>query len=163
MAVRNADAPDGTITIGFEDHGSYPVIAIIVAFSVGGGDDDDASAGEDPAFGEGVIIDISGTGDKAEAVINFPGVGQKQGRGPGALQPLAEEGSRLGAGTPVHVGNRADPAGDRHLIGSTHRRGDAGGSPPGRLHRLQDRSGARAQTGRDAGARPRRRMIWLPG
>jgi DNA helicase-2/ATP-dependent DNA helicase PcrA len=30
-----------------------------------------------PAFGEGVIIDISGTGDKAEAVINFPGVGQK--------------------------------------------------------------------------------------
>ncbi|MAT07356.1 MAG: hypothetical protein CL424_20210 [Acidimicrobiaceae bacterium] len=30
-----------------------------------------------PAFGEGVIIDISGVGDKAEAVINFPGVGQK--------------------------------------------------------------------------------------
>jgi DNA helicase II / ATP-dependent DNA helicase PcrA len=30
-----------------------------------------------PAFGEGVIIDISGTGDKAEAVINFAGVGQK--------------------------------------------------------------------------------------
>jgi len=30
-----------------------------------------------PAFGEGVIIDISGTGDKAEAVINFSGVGQK--------------------------------------------------------------------------------------
>jgi DNA helicase-2/ATP-dependent DNA helicase PcrA len=30
-----------------------------------------------PAFGEGVIIDISGTGDKAEAVINFPGIGQK--------------------------------------------------------------------------------------
>jgi DNA helicase-2/ATP-dependent DNA helicase PcrA len=30
-----------------------------------------------PAFGEGVIIDISGAGDKAEAVINFPGVGQK--------------------------------------------------------------------------------------
>ena len=30
-----------------------------------------------PAFGEGVIIDISGTGEKAEAVINFPGVGQK--------------------------------------------------------------------------------------
>ena len=32
---------------------------------------------EHPAFGEGVIIDISGTGDKAEAVINFAGVGQK--------------------------------------------------------------------------------------
>ncbi len=30
-----------------------------------------------PAFGEGVIIDISGVGEKAEAVINFPGVGQK--------------------------------------------------------------------------------------
>jgi DNA helicase-2/ATP-dependent DNA helicase PcrA len=30
-----------------------------------------------PAFGEGVIIDISGEGEKAEAVINFPGVGQK--------------------------------------------------------------------------------------
>ena len=32
---------------------------------------------EHPAFGEGVIIDISGQGEKAEAVINFPGVGQK--------------------------------------------------------------------------------------
>jgi DNA helicase-2/ATP-dependent DNA helicase PcrA len=30
-----------------------------------------------PAFGEGVIIDISGVGEKAEAVINFSGVGQK--------------------------------------------------------------------------------------
>jgi DNA helicase-2/ATP-dependent DNA helicase PcrA len=30
-----------------------------------------------PAFGEGVIIDISGEGEKAEAVINFAGVGQK--------------------------------------------------------------------------------------
>ena len=30
-----------------------------------------------PAFGEGVIIDISGTGEKAEAVINFAGYGQK--------------------------------------------------------------------------------------
>ena len=30
-----------------------------------------------PSFGEGVIIDISGSGDKAEAVINFAGVGQK--------------------------------------------------------------------------------------
>jgi DNA helicase-2/ATP-dependent DNA helicase PcrA len=32
---------------------------------------------EHPAFGEGVIIDISGTGEKAEAVINFAGVGTK--------------------------------------------------------------------------------------
>jgi DNA helicase II / ATP-dependent DNA helicase PcrA len=32
---------------------------------------------EHPAFGEGVIIDISGTGDKAEATINFPGAGTK--------------------------------------------------------------------------------------
>ena len=32
---------------------------------------------EHPAFGEGVIIDISGEGDKAEAVINFAGVGTK--------------------------------------------------------------------------------------
>jgi DNA helicase-2/ATP-dependent DNA helicase PcrA len=32
---------------------------------------------EHPAFGEGVIIDISGSGDRAEAVINFAGVGQK--------------------------------------------------------------------------------------
>jgi DNA helicase-2/ATP-dependent DNA helicase PcrA len=30
-----------------------------------------------PSFGEGVVIDISGAGDKAEAVINFAGVGQK--------------------------------------------------------------------------------------
>ena len=30
-----------------------------------------------PSFGEGVIIDISGTGEKAEAVIHFAGVGQK--------------------------------------------------------------------------------------
>jgi superfamily I DNA/RNA helicase len=30
-----------------------------------------------PAFGEGVIIHIEGTGEKAEAVINFAGVGQK--------------------------------------------------------------------------------------
>jgi DNA helicase-2/ATP-dependent DNA helicase PcrA len=32
---------------------------------------------EHPAFGEGVIIDISGSGEKAEATINFPGVGTK--------------------------------------------------------------------------------------
>ncbi len=32
---------------------------------------------EHPAFGEGVIIDISGMGEKAEAVINFAGVGTK--------------------------------------------------------------------------------------
>jgi superfamily I DNA/RNA helicase len=32
---------------------------------------------EHPAFGEGVIIDISGVGEKAEAVINFAGVGTK--------------------------------------------------------------------------------------
>ncbi|MGH9133286.1 MAG: UvrD-helicase domain-containing protein [Ilumatobacteraceae bacterium] len=32
---------------------------------------------EHPAFGEGVIIDISGAGEKAEAVINFPGFGTK--------------------------------------------------------------------------------------
>ena len=32
---------------------------------------------EHPAFGEGVIIDISGTGEKAEATINFPGAGTK--------------------------------------------------------------------------------------
>jgi DNA helicase-2/ATP-dependent DNA helicase PcrA len=40
----------------------------------------DLRVGDDvahPAFGEGVIIDISGSGDKAEAVINFAGVGQK--------------------------------------------------------------------------------------
>jgi DNA helicase-2/ATP-dependent DNA helicase PcrA len=30
-----------------------------------------------PSFGDGVIIDISGIGEKAEAVINFPGVGTK--------------------------------------------------------------------------------------
>ncbi|MDX2378954.1 MAG: 3'-5' exonuclease, partial [Acidimicrobiia bacterium] len=32
---------------------------------------------EHPSFGEGVIIDIAGTGEKAEATINFPGVGTK--------------------------------------------------------------------------------------
>ncbi len=32
---------------------------------------------EHPAFGAGVIIDISGTGEKAEATINFPGTGTK--------------------------------------------------------------------------------------
>ncbi len=38
------------------------------------------SIGDDvahPAFGEGVIIGITGSGDKAEAVVNFAGVGQK--------------------------------------------------------------------------------------
>ncbi len=32
---------------------------------------------EHPAFGDGVIIDIAGSGEKAEATINFPGVGTK--------------------------------------------------------------------------------------
>jgi len=32
---------------------------------------------EHPAFGSGVIIDISGSGEKVEATINFPGVGTK--------------------------------------------------------------------------------------
>jgi len=32
---------------------------------------------EHPAFGAGVIIDISGSGEKAEATINFPGTGTK--------------------------------------------------------------------------------------
>jgi len=32
---------------------------------------------EHPSFGEGVIIDISGVGEKAEAVINFSGAGTK--------------------------------------------------------------------------------------
>jgi DNA helicase-2/ATP-dependent DNA helicase PcrA len=30
-----------------------------------------------PAFGEGVIVHIEGEGEKAEAVVNFAGVGQK--------------------------------------------------------------------------------------
>lgn len=30
-----------------------------------------------PAFGEGVIIDISGQGDRSEATVNFAGVGTK--------------------------------------------------------------------------------------
>ena len=42
---------------------------------------------EHPAFGEGVIIDISGMGEKAEAVINFAGVGHEApGAGLGAAQ-----------------------------------------------------------------------------
>ena len=32
---------------------------------------------EHPAFGEGVIIDLHGQGDAAEATVNFPGVGTK--------------------------------------------------------------------------------------
>jgi DNA helicase-2/ATP-dependent DNA helicase PcrA len=32
---------------------------------------------EHPSFGEGVIIEISGSGDAAEAVVNFPGAGTK--------------------------------------------------------------------------------------
>ncbi|MEM8619720.1 MAG: 3'-5' exonuclease [Actinomycetota bacterium] len=32
---------------------------------------------EHPAFGDGVIIDITGEGDKAEATVNFAGVGSK--------------------------------------------------------------------------------------
>ena len=32
---------------------------------------------EHSAFGEGIIIDISGTGDKTEAVVNFSGKGTK--------------------------------------------------------------------------------------
>ena len=30
-----------------------------------------------PAFGEGVVIDLSGEGDRAEATVNFAGVGTK--------------------------------------------------------------------------------------
>ena len=29
-------------------------------------------------WGEGVIIDVEGTGDKAEAVVHFPSVGEKR-------------------------------------------------------------------------------------
>jgi DNA helicase II / ATP-dependent DNA helicase PcrA len=29
-------------------------------------------------FGEGVVIDIEGTGDKAEAIVRFPDVGEKR-------------------------------------------------------------------------------------
>jgi DNA helicase-2/ATP-dependent DNA helicase PcrA len=29
-------------------------------------------------WGEGVIIDMEGTGDRAEAVVNFPDVGEKR-------------------------------------------------------------------------------------
>ena len=32
---------------------------------------------EHPAFGEGVVIDIQGSGDNMEATINFPGTGTK--------------------------------------------------------------------------------------
>ena len=32
---------------------------------------------EHPSFGEGVIIDIKGTGEKAEATVRFPGAGTK--------------------------------------------------------------------------------------
>ena len=32
---------------------------------------------EHPSFGEGVIIDLRGQGDSAEATVNFPGVGTK--------------------------------------------------------------------------------------
>jgi DNA helicase-2/ATP-dependent DNA helicase PcrA len=32
---------------------------------------------EHPAFGEGVIIDLRGQGDAAEATVNFPGIGTK--------------------------------------------------------------------------------------
>ena len=32
---------------------------------------------EHPSFGEGVVIEISGSGDRAEAVVNFPGAGAK--------------------------------------------------------------------------------------
>ena len=32
---------------------------------------------EHPSFGEGVIIDLRGEGDSAEATVNFPGVGTK--------------------------------------------------------------------------------------
>ena len=32
---------------------------------------------EHPAFGEGVIIDLRGQGESAEATVNFPGVGTK--------------------------------------------------------------------------------------
>jgi DNA helicase II / ATP-dependent DNA helicase PcrA len=33
---------------------------------------------EHDTFGEGVIIDLEGTGDKTEAVVNFRGVGEKR-------------------------------------------------------------------------------------
>ena len=38
-------------------------------------------AGEDVVhakWGEGVVLDVAGTGDKAEAVVRFPSVGEKR-------------------------------------------------------------------------------------
>jgi DNA helicase-2/ATP-dependent DNA helicase PcrA len=31
-----------------------------------------------PAFGEGVILDVFGVGEKAEAVVRFVGIGEKR-------------------------------------------------------------------------------------
>ena len=48
--------------------------------SMSGADELDLRTGDDVAhnkWGEGVIIEIRGAGDKAEAVVNFPSVGQK--------------------------------------------------------------------------------------
>ena len=47
-----------------------PTNAHEIGFRIG----DDVSH---PAFGEGVIIDITGSGDRAEATVNFSGVGTK--------------------------------------------------------------------------------------
>ena len=60
-------------------------------------------------FGDGVIVDIEGSGDKAEAVVRFPDVGEK--RLLLAWAPLAARLSRgrrryvdeLAGGTPVEV------------------------------------------------------------
>ena len=31
-----------------------------------------------PKFGEGVVLELSGTGDKAEALVRFPDAGEKR-------------------------------------------------------------------------------------
>ncbi len=54
--------------------GSKPAIAPSNSQELGLRIGDDV---EHPAFGTGVIIDISGAGEKAEATINFPGAGTK--------------------------------------------------------------------------------------
>ena len=72
-------------------------------------------------FGEGVIVDIEGSGDKAEAVVRFRDVGEK--RLLLVWAPLALRRERVTSGTEVRTGRRH---GGRRRARRGDRRGSTG-------------------------------------
>ncbi|MEZ5382308.1 MAG: DNA helicase PcrA [Microthrixaceae bacterium] len=77
-ARREAAASSGVVGFG---RGEGPPRATPVGVAPSGADSMGLRVGDDVAhatFGEGVILDIEGSGDKAEATIRFPDVGEKR-------------------------------------------------------------------------------------